>query len=140
MSEINPQELVEEIEYEVEDATVIPQPIDPTLSIAGEAADAKATGDAIAGVISNLRINTKAPTNNAVTLYGSDIRVTNEEGAQTLAEALESAQGQDAGSIIYDPTTLTSVAGALDDLYETIDSEIPEEEIDSIIDAVFGGE
>lgn len=140
MSEINPQELVEEIEYEVEDATVIPQPIDPTLSIAGEAADAKATGDAIAGVISNLRINTKAPTNNAVTLYGSDILVTNEEGAQTLAEALESAQGQDAESIIYDQATLTSVAGALDDLYQTIDSEITQEEIDGIIDAVFGGE
>ena len=137
MSEVTPQELVEEIEYEVEDATVIPQPIDPTLSIAGEAADAKATGDAIAAVIGNLRVNEKAPVSNAITLYGSDIKVSSSEGAQTIAEAISSVTDKDASEIIYDTTELTSVKDAIDGIKETIDSEISTAEIDAIFDEVF---
>ena len=45
MSEINLNEEVEEV---VDDATVMTAPIDDTLSISGEAADAKAVGDALA--------------------------------------------------------------------------------------------
>lgn len=137
MSEVTPQELVEEIEYEVEDAEVIPQPIDPTLSIAGEAADAKATGDAIAAVIGNLRVNEKAPVSNAITLYGSDIKVSNAEGAQTISEAISSVTDKDASEIIYDTTELTSVKDAIDGIKETIDSEISTAEIDAIFDEVF---
>ena len=33
MSEVTPQELVEDIEYEVEDGNLVQTPIDPTLSI-----------------------------------------------------------------------------------------------------------
>ena len=45
MSEINMNEVVEEV---VSDATVMTVPIDDTLSVSGEAADAKAVGDALA--------------------------------------------------------------------------------------------
>ena len=45
MSEIN---LNEEVEMVVEDASVITTPIDDTLTISGDAADAKAVGDALA--------------------------------------------------------------------------------------------
>lgn len=137
MSEVTPQELVEEIEYEVEDAEVIPQPIDPTLSIAGEAADAKATGDAIAAVFNGATVNEKSFTNKAVTLYGSDIKVSSAEGAQTISEALSSAASQTADDIVYDSTNLVTVKGALDDLYETLDSELTEAQIDAIFDEVF---
>lgn len=139
MSE-SPIELVRTIDYEVQDANVIPTPIDPTLSIEGDAADAKATGDAIAGVIGNLRVNTKAPVNNAVTLYGSDIAVTGDEGAQTIAEAIEAAGDKAADDIMYDADNMVTVADALDAINEAIDSELSAAEIDDIFDEVFGGE
>ena len=133
MSELN-----EGIEYEVEDASVIPTPIDPTLSIEGEAADAKATGDAIAGVIGNLRINGKAPSNNAVTLYAGDISMSSGEGANTITQAIEAISN--ANGIMYDAENLVTIKDALDDVYETLDSELSESEIDDIFDEVFGGE
>lgn len=139
MSE-SPIELVRTIDYEVQDASVIPTPIDPTLSIEGDAADAKATGDAIAGVIGNLRVNTKAPVNNVVTLYGSDIAVTGDEGAQTIAEAIEAAGDKAADDIMYDSENMVTVADALDAINEAIDSELSAAEIDDIFDEVFGGE
>ena len=142
MSEVNPtpEELVEEIRLTVSDATVIPTPIDPTLSNQGEAADAKATGDAIAGVIGNLRVNTKAPVNNAITLYASDIPMSDAEGAQTVAAAIESAADKDASEIMYNATSLISVKDALDTINATLDAELSDEEIDAIFDEVFGGD
>lgn len=142
MSEVTqtPEELVEEIELEVEDATIVPTPIDPTLSNQGEAADAKATGDAIAAVIGNLRVNEKAPVGNAITLYAGDIKMSGDEGASTVAEAIEAAGDKAAADIMYDPDSLTTVKAALDDIYTAIDSELSEEDIDDIVDEVFGGD
>lgn len=59
MSEIpNTNESIEsgipEITLELEVSETIPAPVDPTLSIEGEAADAKATGDAINGLSAQL--------------------------------------------------------------------------------------
>lgn len=48
MNPVTPEELVEEINFTIDDAPVITVPIDDTLSIEGEAADAKAVGDALA--------------------------------------------------------------------------------------------
>lgn len=140
MSEINPENLVETVELTVDNASVVPMPIDPTLSHEGEAADAAATGTAIAGVIGNLRINTKAPSNNAVTLYATDIPVSSDEGADTIAEALENVGNRDASGIMYDAENLVTVKAALDEINAAIDTELTEAEIDEIFDAVFGGE
>lgn len=142
MSEINPsaEELIRNVRFTIQRSSVIPMPIDPTLSIEGEAADAKATGDAIAGVIGNLRVNTKAPVNNAITVYGTDIRLSNAEGAPTLDEAISGASDRDASSIMYDDENLITVAMALDDLYTTMDTGITDDEIDEILDEVFGGD
>lgn len=140
MSEINPSDLVEEINFTVQDANVIPTPIDPTLSHEGEAADAKATGDAIAGVIGNLRVNQKAPVNNAITVYAGDILMSDAEGADTITAAIEAVSDRDASQIIYDDEELTTVKDALDDVYAQLDSELSEAEIDEIFDDVFGGE
>lgn len=134
------EELVEEISYEVEDASVIPTPIDPTLSISGEAADAKATGDAIAAVLGDLRINTKAPVNSAVTLYATDILMSSEEGAQTISEAFGGVEDKDASEIMYDSTNLVTVKDAIDGIITDMETGITDEEIDEIIDEVFGGE
>ena len=142
MSELNPtaEELIRNVTFTIQRANVIPTPIDPTLSNEGEAADAKATGDAIAGVIGNLRVNTKAPVNNAVTIYAGDIYMSDAQGAQTISAAIESAADKDASEIMYNATTLTTVKDAIDTINTTLDSELSEEEIDAIFEEVFGGD
>lgn len=135
-----PEELIETIDMTVEDATVIPIPIDPTLSIQGEAADAKATGDAISSAVGSLRVNGKAASSSAFTLYAGDINMSSSAGAQTVAEAIEDAAGRDADDIIYDSDEVISVKDALDDIYTSMDEGITDTEIDDILDEVFGEE
>ena len=141
MSELNnAEELVENIEYEVDDAQVVAVPIDPTLSISGEAADAKATGDAISGVIAKLKVNEKSPVQNEITLYASDILMSDATGAQTIAQTINGIGDKDASEIMYDADNLVSIADALDSIQETMDTELTEEQIDEIFNGVFGGD
>ena len=142
MSEVTPtpEELIEEISFTVDDASVVPMPIDPTLQNEGEAADAKATGDAIAGVINNLRVNEKAPVNSAITLFASDIALSSDEGSPSILERLEEISDRGADDISYDADNQVTVKGALDDIYNTLDSEMSQEQIDGIFDTVFGGD
>ena len=139
MSEVTPNELVEEITLEFDDASVVPVPIDPTLTISGEAADAKAAGDAIAAAVGRLRINEKAPASNAVTLYASDIKMSSDVGANTIAEAVTAAAGRDANDIMYDSGNLVTVKGAIDEINTALDSELSNGAIDAILAEVFGG-
>lgn len=139
MSEVTPENLVETIMLTVEDADVIPVPIDPTLSHQGEAADAKATGDAIAAVFNGFSVNGKTAINKQITVYGNEIRLSSAEGAQTIVEAIESANDRDADAIMYDAQNLVTVKDALDGIIEQIDTELTQEEIDGIFESVFGG-
>lgn len=141
MSEINqtPEELVEELEYEVESANVIPTPIDPTLTHQGESADAYATGQAIAQVLTGLLINNKALVNKALTLYATDILMNNEENALSIPEAIENIANRDASNIIFDAQELTTVKDVIDNINDVLDSELSESEIDDIFEEVFGG-
>ena len=50
----NPIEGIPEITFEVEVSETVPAPVDSTLTISGQAADAKATGDAISALQTNL--------------------------------------------------------------------------------------
>lgn len=137
MSEVNntPEELVEDITVEAEEAQEIPSPIDPTLTHAGEAADAFATGQAIAAVLTRLILNGKTAVANAITLYAADILMSADPGAQTLAQAIEAAGDKDAVDIMYDADNLVTVKDALDQL----DADMTNEEIDEIFENVFGG-
>jgi len=139
MSEVsvNPEELIETIDYEVEDANVIPFPIDPTLTIQGEAADAKATGDAISAIVSNMRINSKSAENNSFTLYGSDIRVTSGEGTQTIDQAIDELSDRNAGDILYDTENLITIGTKISEIDTAINTGLSTEDIDAIFDEVF---
>lgn len=141
MSELNnAEELVENVEIEVDDSPVVAMPIDPTLSISGEAADAKATGDAISGVISRLKVNEKSPVDNEITLYASDILMSDATGAQTIAQTINGIGDKDASEIMYDAENLVTIADALNGINETLDTELTEEQIDELFDEVFGGD
>ena len=155
MSEVNstPEELVEEINLTVDDepaeqlsmsvrdADVVPVPIDPTLTIQGEAADAKATGDAIASAVGGVTVNTKTQdANHNITVYGTDISMSSASGAQTVSEAVTAIGNRTANDILYDSTNLVTIKGALDDIYAQIDTELSTDDIDAIIDDVFGGD
>ena len=138
MSEVNntpEEELVEDITVEVEEAQEIPSPVDPTLSHMGEAADAYATGLAIAAMIARLVLNGKTAVANAITLYAGDILMSSAEGAQTIAAAIEAVSDKNAADIIYDTETLQTVKEALDE----INTDLTETEIDEIMETVFGG-
>lgn len=140
MSELTPEELVEEVAAEVDEAPVIPAPVDPTLTISGEAADAKATGDAIAAVIGKLLLNGKSAVNNAIILYATDILMSSADGAITISAAVEAANDRDATTIMYDAGNLVTIKAKIDEMVETIDSELSNEDIDTIFESVFGGE
>ena len=88
------------IEEVVSDAEVMTVPIDDTLSISGEAADAKAVGDALALKADKSELETKVNVNGqeadnqgTILIDGRDIPVNREEGDTTIAEALENATG-----------------------------------------------
>ena len=105
MSENNPtpEELVENIDMEIEDSTVVPMPIDPTLSIEGEAADAKATGDAIAAIAAVKKVLNQSPDSSGnVAINATQIPMSGDDGAQTISEAILSAQEQTAETILYE--------------------------------------
>lgn len=137
MSENNstPEELVEDIEYEVEDAEVVPAPIDPTLTHPGEAADAKATGDAIRNISSAVKVNNQAADNTGnITLLAGNIPMTEGTGAQTVAQAIEAAQAMTAGDILYAAEEEDTIADVVGGISSALESGCTDEEIDAIFD------
>ena len=134
---VNPEELVEIVTYEVDENAPVPTPIDPTLTHSGEAADAKATGDAIRAMIGKLLINGKAPVSNALVLYATDILMSGSQGALTIAAAIEAAADKDASEIIY--TGSTTIKAALDAINTALETDLTETEITEIFESVFGG-
>ena len=152
MSENNnptPEELVRTVHFNItrntptvrfsaQRAAVIPVPIDPTLSIQGEAADAYATGQAIANVWDGATVNGKSPVGKAFTVYASDTLMSSASGAQTVDQAIEAVAGRTANDIVYDAENLTTVKGAIDGIKTDMDSEISEAEIVEIFDEGFG--
>ena len=137
MSEVTPEELNVNIRATIQASTEIPSPVDPTLKIAGAAADAKATGDKIAAALGKLKINDKSVSDNAVTLYGSDIKVSDETGAQTLTAAIEAAGNKTANDIIYDTGTLQTTKAAIDEIKEAMETDLDQDDVDEIMAAVF---
>lgn len=97
-------DLNEGVTVVVEDATVITTPIDDTLSISGDAADAKAVGDALAqkadlSQIVNIKVNGQgADAQGEILVDGSMIPMSGTDET-TLQDAIEDAAGRTGADI-----------------------------------------
>lgn len=137
MSELNPtpEELVENIDMEVEDASVIPVPVDPTLSHEGEAADAAATGAAIAAITAVKKVNSTSPDETGnVLLYATAIKMSNAAGAQTVAEAMVSVQAQTGDVIKYEEGGADTIKTVVDEIITACTNGCTDDEIDGIFE------
>ena len=109
MSENNLNDVVEE---EVSDATVMTVPIDDTLSVSGEAADAKAVGDALAlkadaSSVVTISVNGEEPDNQGkIIIDGTDIKMSGTDNT-TLKAKIEAVDGKTGADI-----KVSSAAGA----------------------------
>lgn len=118
---------------EFADAEVITVPIDDTLSNSGEAADAKAVGDALAGKadlsdIANIKVNAQAADNQGqILLSGEDVPVSDED-TRTIAVAIGAAEGRTAADIQMsssDSTTISAKIEAVEESATRNGAEIP---------------
>lgn len=114
MSELN--ETIEEI---VQDAQVMTVAIDDTLSVSGEAADAKAVGDALAlkadlDAVNTIKVNDEAADNQGqILIDGTGIPVSGTD-ERTIAEAVAAAEGRTGADIpVSGETGAQSIAEAL---------------------------
>ena len=134
MSEINnnstAEELNEVVEEVVDDATVMTVPIDDTLSISGEAADAKAVGDALATKIGQGEALTRVTVNGvasdaqgAVNITGADIPMSSASGAATVGAAMDT-MNQSLSEMEQEVETATQQAGAA---VKTVNGVTPDE-------------
>ena len=131
MSELTPtpDELVEDIQLEIDDAEVIPAPVDPTLSHEGEAADAKAVGDGLAERAKS--VNDQVPDSEGnIALDATQIPVSDEEGAQSVAEVIIALQGVTADSIHRTDENNQTVEEAL----AALETGYTDEEIDGLFE------
>lgn len=133
MSEINntTDELNEVVEEVVDDATVMTVPIDETLSISGEAADAKAVGDALATKIgqgealTRVTVNgVQSDSNGNVNITGTDIHLSSASGAATVGAAME-AMNQSLAEMETEIETATEQASAA---VKTVNGTEPDED------------
>lgn len=118
MSEVNQNEEVnlnEEVSVVVEDATVITTPIDDTLSISGDAADAKAVGDALAlkadlEDVQNIKVNNQSADNQGqIYIDGEDIPMSGTDST-TLKEAITAAAGKTGADIAVSGSDSTKIS------------------------------
>lgn len=101
-----PEELNDDIVEEIDDASVVTVPIDDTLSISGEAADAKAVGDALAEKADRSELQTQVKVNyqeadaqGLILLRAEHIPMSNAQNAKNVKQAVEEAIGKTAEDI-----------------------------------------
>ena len=102
----NTEDLNDVVEEIIDDAEVMTVPIDDTLSVSGEAADAKAVGDALAQKADRSELQNQVNVNGQqadaqglIILLAQHIPMNDTAGAQTVAQAIAAALGRTAADI-----------------------------------------
>lgn len=126
MSELN--DVVEEV---VSDATVMTVPIDDTLSVSGEAADAKAVGDALAlkadaSSVVDIDVNGQSADNQGhIIIDGTDIKMSSTDQT-TLKEKIEAVDGKTGADIaISGDVGAQTVKAAVEAVADRTATDIP---------------
>ena len=126
MSEIN---MNEEVVMVVEDATVITTPIDDTLTVSGDAADAKAVGDALAlkadkSQLTSVSVNGQDPdAQGAILIAGTDIPA-NDETQDTVADALAALDAKTGADIaINTDEGAASISDTIGDIQTALEND-----------------
>ena len=129
MSEAN---LNERVRHVVRDSEVITVPIDTTLTVSGEAADAKAVGDALALKADKSELQAAITVNGQSADAQGHIIVTASEtkmsdvDTTTIAEAIAAVDGKNAGDIpVSDAAGSPTIAEALENAQDVTAEEIP---------------
>lgn len=129
------EELVRNVTFSLQREAVIPMPIDPTLSNEGEAADAKATGDAIAAIAAVKKVLGQSPDGTGdVTINATQIPMSAETGAQTISEAVQGVQAQTADTIYYVSGETETVKTVVDGVIDACTDGCTDDEIDEIFE------
>lgn len=129
------EQLVRNVTFSLQRSNVIPMPIDPTLSNEGEAADAKAVGEAIAAIVAVKKVNDQSPDSaGAVVINATQIPMTSEEGAQTISEAILGVQAQTADTILYVAGETDTVKSVVDGIITACTDGCTDDEIDAIFE------
>ena len=127
------EDLNEQLEEEMDDASVITVPIDDTLSNSGEAADAKAVGDALSlkadksELATAIDVNGQSADNQGhILVYGNHIPMSSAAGAPSVKAEIETIQAWDADDIPVDKSDQSSpsIQEMLEDLDERSGADI----------------
>ena len=128
----NDNNLNEEVTMVVEDANVITTPIDDTLTVSGDAADAKAVGDALAlkadlSQITDVTVNGQSPDDQgAILIDGGDIPVSSDDST-TIDAALAALDEKTGADIAIDgetgSDTIANVVSGIQDVLDTFEAD-----------------
>lgn len=134
MSEVNnevQEDLNETFEEEIDDATVITVPIDSTLSNEGEAADAKAVGDALAlkadksELATAITVNGQSADNQGAILVGAGDISMGPGDATTVASRIGDLEARTGANIPVSATDSTSIGEKLESIDGKTADDIP---------------
>lgn len=119
-------------------AEVVTVPIDDTLSISGQAADAKAVGDALelkadrSELQNTVSVNGQTPdAQGLILINGGDIPVSSEAGAPTIDTALAALDGKTAADILMGDGSTQTIADAMESGVDRTADQIRISESDS---------
>lgn len=146
MSENN-ESLDNVIEEVVEDADVITVPIDATLTHSGEAADAKAVGDALANKADRTELQTSVKVNGQtadnqglILVLAEHVPMTSAENARNVKQELQALDGKTAADIkMSNESSAPSIAEAIGNIGDKTAGDIlMEEDGDTVKDTIDG--
>ena len=136
MSELN--EIFEET---LIDTDVITVPIDTTLTHSGEAAEAKAVGDALALKADKSELQAAISVNGqtadaqgAILLNAGEIPMTDAQGSDTVYQAVQLLDNKTGQQIHLRAGETQTIEGAISDIEDSLGEGVTDEEIDAIFD------
>lgn len=130
-----PEQLLKNVTFSLQRGQVVLIPVDPTLKNAGEAADAKAVGDALAALVVVKKVNSVDPdASGNLTLLATQIMMSSESGAQTIAQAIDAAQNITGSEIRRTDEDTQTVEQGISAIETALGTGCTDDEIDDLFE------